>query len=73
MKMIFLKFFFWFFISFLTIAIVKNSHILAVIYFTFLKKCPRQNLETFKAKFGHQWKYRKNSYQVKQIWALFRN
>ena len=65
--MTFFNFFFWFFISFLTAVIVKNSHILAVIYFTFFKKRPIQNLETLKVKFGYQWKYKKSSYQVKQI------
>ena len=44
--------FFWFFISFLTAVIVKNSYILAVIYFTFFKivlyktwKLSRSNLD----------------------------
>ena len=67
MRMIFFNFFSWFFISFLTAAIVKNSHILAVIYFTFLRKRPIQNLETFKVDFGHPWRYRKNTYHVNQI------
>ena len=33
--------------SLLTAPIIKNSHILAGIYFIFLKKRPIQNLEVF--------------------------
>ena len=33
------------FMSLLTAPIVKNSHILAGIYFIFPKKCPRRNLK----------------------------
>ena len=33
--------------SLLTALFVKNSHILAEIYFIFLKKCPRSNLKGF--------------------------
>ena len=36
------------FTSLLTDLIVKSSHFLAEIYFTFLKKRPRPNLEGFK-------------------------
>ena len=40
--------------SLLTALIVRNSHILAKIYFIFLKKCLRLNLGDFNAEFGPQ-------------------
>ena len=39
--------FFLLFMSLLTAHIVNNSHILAGIYFIFLKKRPRPNLKVF--------------------------
>ena len=39
--------------SLLTAFIVKNSHILAGIYFTFLKKGPRPNWKGFQYQIGH--------------------
>ena len=47
MNMIFCKTFSLIFMSLLTALIVKNSHILAGIYFAFLKKRPRLNLKGF--------------------------
>ena len=57
--------------SLLAVFIVKNSHILAGIYFIFLKKVLDQTWKAFNNKFGHYWKDRKSSYQVGQILALF--
>ena len=37
---------------------VKNSDILAGIYFIFLKKALHQTCKAFNIKFGPQWKYR---------------
>ena len=53
--------------------IVKNSLILAAIYFTFLKNCPGPNLKSFNIEFGDQWKDQKRSYQVRENLALFWN
>ena len=50
------KIFFCFFTFLLTAPIVKNSHILAGIYFVFLKDVLDQTLKTFDTKFGPQWK-----------------
>ena len=44
------------FIFLLTAPIVKNSYILAGIYFVFLKDVLDQTLKTFDTKFGPQWK-----------------
>ena len=65
-----LKIFRLLFMSLLTASIVKNSHILAGIYFRYLKKRLRPNLNT---KFGTQWKDLKSSYQVRQDLSLFCN
>ena len=57
----------------LTALIVQNSHILAGIYFIFLKKRPRPNLKGFNIKFWPLWKDRKISYQnchANQVWRL---
>ena len=43
----FFFFFFWLFIPYLTDLVVKNSHILAGIYFIIPKKRPRPNLKGF--------------------------
>ena len=53
--------------SLLTTPFVKNSHVLAGIYFIFLKKHHGRNLKSFDAKFGPQWKDWKNGYQVRDI------
>ena len=54
--------------SLLTALIVKNSHILAGIYF-YLSK---QTSYTLNTKFGPQWKKdRESIYQVRQILARF--
>ena len=54
-----------------TASVVKNSHILAGIYFIFLKNVLDQAWKVFNAKFGPQQKDRGSSYQVRQILALF--
>ena len=51
--------------SLLTALIVKNSHILAGIYFIFLKKRPKPNF--FNTKLGPQ----NLSYQIRQVLVLF--
>ena len=48
--------------SLLTGLTVKNSHILARIYFSFLEKLPGPNLKSFTSLF---------SYQVRKIFTLF--
>ena len=52
------------FISLLTARIVKNSHILAGLYFIILKRHPETKLKVFQEKFGPQQEDRKISYQV---------
>ena len=49
----------------LTAPTVKNSHILAEIYFIFLKKHTRSNLKVFR--------YQKSNYQVSQVLTDFCN
>ena len=61
------------FMSLLTGLIVKNSHILAVIYFIFLKNVLGQAWKASNTKFGPQWKDRESSYQVTQVLVLFHN
>ena len=51
--------------------IVKSSHILAGIYFIFLKKVLDQTWKAFNTNFGRQGKDQDSSYQVRQILALF--
>ena len=50
---------------------VRNSHIWAKIYFMFLENVLKQTWNSFNTKFEDQSKSWKNSYQVKQILALF--
>ena len=50
---------------------LKNSHVLAVIYLVCVKTHPRSNLKGFNTKFGPQWKDWPSSFQWRQIWALF--
>ena len=57
----------------LTNKFVKNSHMLARIFFIFLKNVLKQTWMSFNTKFQRQWKDRKSSYQVKQILELFCN
>ena len=58
--------------SSLTALFVKNSHILARIYFVFLKKNVADQIwKSFNTKFGPQWKDRESSYRLRQISALF--
>ena len=59
--------------SLLTAKFVKNSHILARIYFIFLKNVLKQTWNFFNIKFRPQWKDRKSSYQVREILGLFYN
>ena len=66
-----LQSFFPLFMSLSTASVVKNSHILAGIYFIFLKNVLDQAWKVFNAKFGPQQKDRGSSYQVRQILALF--
>ena len=51
--------------------IANNSHILARIYFIFLKNILDQSWKAFNAQFGPHWKNWENSYQVKHILAPF--
>ena len=50
------------FMSLLTALVVQNSHILAEIYFIFLKDVLNQTWKAFSTKFGPQWKDRGSSY-----------
>ena len=51
--------------------IVQSSHILAGIYFIFLKKVLDQTWKAFNTNFGRQGKYQESSYHVRQILAFF--
>ena len=53
--------------------IVKKSHILARIYFIFLKNALDQTWKAFNIKLGPQLKDRKSSYQVTPILEIFCN
>ena len=59
------------FMSLFTARIIKNSHVLAGIYFIFLKKVPEQTWKAFNTKLGPPGKDRKRSYEVTQILAHF--
>ena len=59
--------FLWSFMSLLTVLFVKNSHILAGIYFIVLKKLPRRNLKGLQTKFGPLWKCKTNFSTFLQI------
>ena len=59
--------------SLLAASIVKNINFLDETYFIFLKNVIDQTSKAFNAKFGPQWKDKKSSYQVRQIFALFAN
>ena len=48
----------------------KNSNIWARIFFIFLKHVLKQTWNRFNTKFQPQWKYRKSSYQVRQVIGL---
>ena len=59
--------------SLLTVLIVKNSHILAGIYFGLLKERPRPNLKVLQYQIWTSVKrLEKYSYHVRQILTLFR-
>ena len=49
------------FLSFLTALIVENSHILAKIFFIFLKNVLDHTWKAFNTKFGRQWKDREKA------------
>ena len=57
--------------SLLTALIAKNSHILAGIYFIFLKTLQDQFWKAINTKFETQSKDRESSYPVSQILAPF--
>ena len=57
--------------SLLTAPIVKNSDMLAGIYFIFLRNALDQTWNSFDTEFRPQWKDRESSYQVRQNLALF--
>ena len=57
--------------SLLTALIVKNSHVLAGIYFIFLENATVETWKSFNTKFGPPWKDRERSYQERQTLALF--
>ena len=59
------------FISLLTALIFENSHIVAGVYFIFLKKHPRPNLKSFQHQIWTSVKRLGNSYQVRHILAIF--
>ena len=63
---IFFFFFFLHFISVLTAPIVRNNHILTIIYFIFLKKRPRPDLKLFQYPNLQSVKDQRTSYQVLQ-------
>ena len=66
-----LQSFLFLFMSLVTVLIVKNSHILAGIYFIFLKNVHDQTWKSFNTKFRPQWKDRKSSYQSKTDFSIF--
>ena len=72
-KLLSAKFYFLHFMTLLTAKSVKNSHIKAIIYFIFLKNVLKQIWNAFNTKFQAQWKDRKRSYRVRQLFALFCN
>ena len=51
--------------------LLKTVIFVAEIYFIFLENVMHQTSKAFNTKFGPQWKDRKSSSQVKQIFALF--
>ena len=53
--------------SLLTAPVVKNRHILARIYFIFLKSHPRLNLKGFQYKIWTSVKRLESFYQVRQF------
>ena len=65
--------FFSAFMSLLTAPFVKKIHILARVYFIFLKNILDQTWKSCNTKIGPQWKDRKSSYEVIQVLALFCN
>ena len=69
----FLQSFLLVFMILLTTEFVIVRHILAIIYFAFLKSLLKQNWNSFNPKFPPQWKDSKTSYQVRHIPAHFCN
>ena len=58
-------------IFFLTVKLIKNSHIDACIFFIFLKNVLNQTWSSFNTKFQPHWKDLKRSYQVWQVLGHF--
>ena len=56
---------------FLTTNFVKNSHILAGIFFMFLKDVLNQTWNAFNTIFLRRWKGRKSSYQGSEAFTIF--
>ena len=59
--------FYFLFMFLLTTIFVKNSHILARIFFIFLKNVLKQTWISFNTKYQLQWKDQKSSHHVKVI------
>ena len=55
----------------LTVKLVKNNHVLARIFFIFLKNVLKQTGNFFNTMFQPQWKDWKNNSQLRQILGLF--
>ena len=55
----------------LTVKLVKNSHIYATNFFMLLESVLKQTWNSFNANLEPQWKDRKTSYQVRQIFGHF--
>ena len=67
---LFAKYYFAFY-HFIAAEIVQNSHILAGIYFSFLKILLDRAWKSFNVKFTHQWKHGKESYLVRPVLTIF--
>ena len=65
-----LKNFIFRFMSLLRAPILKKVIFLVEIFLIFLKICRGSTSKAFNAKLAPQWKGRKSSYQVTQIWSL---
>ena len=60
--------------SLLKAPVVKNSHILAAVYFNFLQRCAElKTWKCFNFEFGPQWKDWKSIYEVRENIEHFRN
>ena len=61
------------YMSLSTAKFVKNCHIWAKSYFSFLKNVLKQTWIAFNTKFWNQWKYQNSSYQLRNIFACVCN